>query len=263
MNPVGPVAVQSQPSQEETQRLDDDDVKEDTAPPDPFHNYSEDPDYKIVQRRHPPLSRNDTVFFDPITLKPISVHGPGAFLIPDYDLLQVHPLKFLKTDYETNPEMVAVAPCGRHVVLQQAIRACVPAAITMLALDLGGTPLYDFVLTKNLTSWEMELRMIAAAGFKAHVHRLPGKDSFAKAQILEKLLQKGPGLLHLSHTDLKGHVVVLDALSIQDNKMTWRDPYHGWMITARPSSMLDCVADAFIHFAPVKKSDVGKNLNLA
>jgi hypothetical protein len=223
-------------SQAPTQQLDT--PPEEEEPPKTEEKEVEDDVYKRPERRYPPIRGNDTVFISPGGSY-ISVHGKAVF-VTDGELIAVHPVKPIN-------DVVAVTKDGKHVVLQQAQRSCVPAAITCLALDLGGQPLYHEMRTKNLTSEEMELYFIQKAGFKPVLFQLKG-DSLKKVDALTVLLAQGPGLLHISHDDLKGHVIVLDDLSLQKGTATFRDPYHGWMVTVKIGPFLRWIGERFIQF---------------
>lgn len=225
-------------SQASTQLLDTEPVEEE-EPPKTEEKEIEDDVYKKPERRYPPIRGNDTVFISPGGAY-FSVHGKAVF-VTEAELIAVHPVKPIN-------DCVAVTKNGKHVVLQQAQRSCVPAAITCLALDLGGKPLFHEMRTKNLTSDDTELLFIQKAGFKPIVFELKGDDPFKKADALTGLLAQGSGLLHISHGDLKGHVIVLDDLSLRKGTATFRDPYHGWMVTVKVGPFLRWIGERFIQF---------------
>ena len=137
-----------------------------------------DTKYKIPKRRYAPLSTRDTTIRTPDG-RSQSVHGQGKgkdHFIKSVEILEIIPMKYLPSPYKTQIEelkkfidqlpslpfpeemkggileevsstiksrnrCVAITQEGKHVILQQATRSCVPAAIAMLILDRDGTPI--------------------------------------------------------------------------------------------------------------------------
>jgi len=99
-----------------------------------------------------------------------------------------------------------------------------------------------------LTSDTARIRYIQKAGFVPIKHDLLG-EVVQKARTLECLMRSGPGLLHLNHPSLMSHMVVLDEISLKQERITIRDPYHGYMITVGLFPFLNWVGASFIELA--------------
>ena len=147
--------------------------------------------------------------------------------------------------YTATGKVVAIARNGKHIVWQQAIRSCVATAISMIALDQGKVFLAKEI-TYAVANNDKQLRYIRDAGFKSVVYPLNG-FGVEKAKKLEGIIAKsGPGLLHLHHPDLKSHMVVLDQISLVKDRVTLREPYHGYMISIRLFPFINWIGDEFI-----------------
>ena len=48
------------------------------------------------------------------------------------------------------------------------------------------------------------------------------------------------------HPELKSHVVVLDEISLENGRVTLREPYHGCSMTMRLSSFMDWIGEDLI-----------------
>ncbi|HEY5235016.1 MAG TPA: hypothetical protein VIJ14_02460, partial [Rhabdochlamydiaceae bacterium] len=94
--------------------------------------------YVFPQLRYPPVSPlHDTAYFKP-DLTPVSVHGSEELFVQDEHVLKRHVMRYLDCrPYLAAKKVVAVTRDGKHIVWQQAIRSCVPTAISMIALDRG------------------------------------------------------------------------------------------------------------------------------
>lgn len=194
--------------------------------------------YSIPERRYPPVRSCDTFMGMNADGTYISAHSTVVF-VSLQELIQVHPVK--KID-----EVVSTSEEGKHVILQQAVRSCFPSALTMLALDFKGTPLFDIMATTNITSAERKVHYLKQTGLQFVTHSLSGTPA-QKVETLEQLLTKGrPGILIIEHPDLGGHSVVLDEVSRQKGTATLRDPYHGWMITMRLPPLMTWIGGEFL-----------------
>lgn len=190
-------------------------------------------------------SRCDTAYFD-ADLKPISVHGSQEHFIEEQYILKKHVMRYVDCGpYPATRKVVALARNGKYIIWQQAIRSCVAAAISMIALDRGKVFLAQEI-TRSVASDEKQLRYIRDAGFTPVVHTLRGYG-IEKAKKLEEMIAKsGSGLLHLLHPDLNSHMVVLDEISLAKGRVTLREPYHGYMITIRLFPFINWIGEEFV-----------------
>lgn len=204
--------------------------------------------YFLPQPRCPPVSlQHDTAYFSS-DLTPISAHGYGLF-VQDRYVLKRHVMCYVDCEsYPASSKVVALTKDGKHIVWQQAIRSCVPTAISMIALDRGKVFLAKEI-TYPVTSTQTMFRYIRKAGFEPVVHVLRGA-AIDKVRALEALIaQTGSGLLHLIHPDLKSHMVVLDEISLEKRRVTLREPYHGYMITISLLPFMNWIGEDFIALA--------------
>ena len=182
----------------------------------------------------------------------------SAVFIENHQLLSAEPIRFLPSpfvfadsDYAfinriTNESMLqelteqekkarhalGITANGKHVILQQAIKSCVPTCIAMLALDHGKKPNYELIQTVSLATPEEQERWLKEVGFKVHPMKI-GQDNLKNwPEILFKCLaERGPGILGVCHPDIGNHAVVLDAISPDFRTAMIRDPFHGRMVT--------------------------------
>jgi hypothetical protein len=202
--------------------------------------------YCLPILRYPRVSpRCDTAFFT-ADLKPLSAHGSEERFIEDQYILKKHAMRYIDCGpYPATGKVVAMARNGKYIVWQQAIRSCTAAAISMIALDRGRVFLAQEI-TYAVASNEKQLRYIHDAGFESVVHSLAGLG-VEKAKKLEEIIaESGSGLLHLQHPDLKSHMVVLDEISLDKDRVTLREPYHGYMITVRLFPFINWIGEEFI-----------------
>ena len=203
--------------------------------------------YLLPEMRYPPISlQHDTVIFNE-DMSMRSVHGTGLFMEQDR-ILTKHVMRYIDcSPFPETSKVVAITRAGKHIVWQQAVRSCVPAAISMIALDRGKLFLAREI-SYPLTSDTARIRYIQKAGFVPIKHDLLG-EVVQKARTLECLMRSGPGLLHLNHPSLMSHMVVLDEISLKQERITIRDPYHGYMITVGLFPFLNWVGASFIELA--------------
>ena len=197
------------------------------------------------ERRVPPVSFNhDTAYFN-ADLSLRSVHGT-AFFVEERFVLARRVMRYIDGGpFPAPSKVVAITQEGRHIVWQQGVRSCVPAAISMLALDRGKMFLAEEI-TYAVTNREVQNRYIRKAGFEPKSYPLQG-DPFVKVARLEQILkQTGPGLLHLLHPDLQSHMVVLDEISISRWCVTLREPYQGNMLTIKLYPFFEWIGQEFI-----------------
>ncbi len=205
--------------------------------------------YYLPVLRYPPISdRCDTAYFD-ANLNPISVHGSQEIFIEDRYILKKHVMRYVDCDsFQATKKVVAIARNGKYIVWQQAIRSCAPTVISMIALDRGKLFLAQEI-TYAVTNNEVMIRYIQKAGFQPVVHPIKGNE-VEKVRALETIIARtGPGVLHLSHPDLKSHVVVLDEISLTKGRVTLREPYHGYMITTHLFPFINWIGEEFIELA--------------
>jgi hypothetical protein len=210
--------------------------------------------YLFPEIRFPPVNPcHDTAYFNE-DLTPRSVHGSNELFSEEAFILKKHVMKYLDCNpYPATRKVVAITREGKYIVWQQAIRSCVPAAISMIALDRKRRFLGEEI-TYAVTTGERMLRYIQKAGFEPIKHSLQG-NSFDKVKTLEQLIAKlGPGLLHLDHPELKSHLVVLDEISLERWCATLREPYHGYMVTVKLFPFMEWIGEEFIECSDQKSS---------
>lgn len=181
-----------------------------------------------------------------------------AIFVTNEEIVKVHPIKFLpnspfvvkdtprlkrwleKTEDETvwssilattkkQAYAIAVTEGGKHVILQQAVKSCVPTCMAMLILDRGEKPNYEAIKTTNLANTERAIGWAKEAQLECQVNKIPQENVI---EVLSKYLaEKGPGMLSIDHPTIDGHVIILDEISIEKNEAVIRDSFHGWMVT--------------------------------
>lgn len=209
----------------------------------------EEEGYVFPELRSPPISKRcDTVYLD-INLTTVSVHGPVGVFAEEKSIIKKYPVRYIDCGpYKEKDKVVAVTKTGKHVVWQQAIRSCVPTAISMIALDRQKTFLAR-ELRYGVTGNGQEIVYMKKAGFQPIRHELRGLF-YEKVQTLQKLLLKtGPGILHLIHPELGSHVCVLDEISWEALQATVRDSIKGEMITIRLFPFAQWIGSEFFELA--------------
>lgn len=231
---------------------------EETPPTQPFEvdspisSVEEGDGFVFPELRYPPVSpRHDTSFFNSDMSEIRSQHGSSELFIGEEFILKRHVMRYIDcTPFPATAKVVAITRDGRHIVWQQAIRSCVPAAISMLALDRGKTFLAEEI-AYPVTNNEVMLKYIRKAGFEQKRYALTGPFSEKLEKLQQIIAETGPGLLHLNHPDLESHMIVLDEIS--SGRMTVRDPYHGNMLTIKLYPFVEYV-DEFIALSEPEQS---------
>jgi hypothetical protein len=139
---------------------------------------------------------------------------------------------------------------GKHVLMQQASRSCVPTAAAMLILDHKKEPDLKAVRITNLANSEDAEAWIKKAGLSSILSKVP-KENVSQFLAL-KLKENGPGVLSISHPLLFNHVVVLDDISFEKNEVTVRDPFCGAMVTVQLNIFMQWVS-SLDYFLQVKE----------
>lgn len=195
--------------------------------------------------------------------------------ITETEIIKVHPIRFLsqspfantsdknlkfyskiKDDnpmweslfHSYNKQLLAIAVTenGKHVILQQSVRSCVPTCVGMLALDHRKTPNYEKMIFTDLANLEEGMQWIKEAGLVPHVTSIHSYQE-DKAEVLAKCLKEyGPGILSIKHPVIGGHVIVLDEISKADNTATIRDSFHGWVLTIKLDLLLQWTDNYFL-----------------
>ena len=222
---------------------------------------SEIPDFKsrtyakTLVRKEPPLSLIDTCVFTEDGL-PASVHGTGLKSFSDKDIVHVHKshsdtvlAEHLQVQTDIPSDDIQVIN-GKHVLLQQAQRSCVPTACAMLLLDHGKIPDYSSVYLTNLATDKEQQSWLEKGGCKVckTVLKREYRD-FEIIELLQFLLKKnGPGILSIDSKTIGGHAIILD--KIMGDQAIIRDPCHGWMISITLSALLEYMGGSFIQILP-------------
>jgi hypothetical protein len=148
----------------------------------------------------------------------------------------------LEKETEKAEKAISITREGKHVILQQALRSCVPTCVGMLVLDHGKIPNYFDIANADLANEQLAEMWFKEAGLASKCSYLDRK----KTTLVQSLNNHGPGILSINHPDVGGHVIILDEISIQKQTATIRDPFHGWMITVRLQSLLKYAGGYFL-----------------
>ncbi len=184
-----------------------------------------------------------------------------AIFITSEEIIQVHPMSFLtnspfikvkieqnKNIYSQNSKFVilqdsllssqekkehaiAITKNCKHVILQQAVKSCVPTCVAMLLLDRGKIPNYDALKSSCLANTEQVTKWINDAQLVSRLSLVPLKNFIDF--LSNCLAENGPGMLEIYHPVIAGHAVILDKISTERNEAVIRDSFHGWMVTIK------------------------------
>ncbi len=139
--------------------------------------------------------------------------------------------------------MLAITREGKHLLLQQAARSCVPTAIAMLALDAGKNIDFSEVFVDRGRTDDEKIDLIKAAGLTPLVVDHCGESEEERMKFLQSRIEEyGPALLVVVDRLVGGHTIILDKVSIEEGRATIRDPLHGWMIDVELSSLSKMIA---------------------
>lgn len=136
---------------------------------------------------------------------------------------------------------IAVTETGKYVILQQAVKSCVPTCVGMLVLDHGKKPDYDAIKLTNLANKEAAMEWIRNAGLTPQLTELSNTQDNITDVLVECLAKNGSGILSINHPNIGGHVIVLDEISKSENTATIRDSFHGWALTIKLDSLLSWI----------------------
>lgn len=212
---------------------------------DQTNSHTLNPQKSIVQtRKYPLVGQNNTFIHKPG--EPYkSPHGQGI-LFRDDQILEKEEIirsshltyneedreairvtnKIFKIDVKDNID-VYFTIYNKPIIQQQATRGCTAAATAMLILERGGPVDTHRILNTNLAESKVEIpQWIREAGLNSIV-----TDLDDKLETLQKLIQTNGSAIVSIDSDLGGHVVVVDNISEDLDKVRLRDPYHGWEIT--------------------------------
>ncbi len=214
--------------------------------------------------------------FEIIVLKSITYAVFSTHFITDEQIVNVHPMRVLPnspfiirqdatkeerylTALDKHPHLwekvltataksidaVAITEQGRHVILQQAAKSCGPSCAAMLILDHGKKPNYDTIRNISLSNTDRVARWIEDAGLQSKTTDLSVEKDRVGA-LIKCLNADGPGVLSIRHDEIGGHFIVLDAISVDDNTATIRDPCHGWALTMKLDVLIPWIRPYFI-----------------
>jgi hypothetical protein len=217
---------------------------------------------KIVAKA--PLEQEEKEGEDPYILYDITKRSPpfsvvdtrqkiirkSSFIPPNMKevLKVVHPLFFAQIG-DLPKEAHGIARNGKHVLLQQAQNSSIPTACAMLALDHNKVAdLQATIMTFRATEKDA-IKWIEKAKLKPILTHVP--DLIPAQFLAGKLQEQGSGILFLDHPSLFGHVVVLDAISLQKKEAIIRDPFHGAMLTVQLDILIEWVQSSY--FLQVKE----------
>ncbi len=158
-----------------------------------------------------------------------------AVFITEAEILKIHPMRFLRRspfvmkidpmseryfeELDDNDPIwksifdstsirlhaIGLTESGKHVILQQAVKSCVPSCVAMLVLDHGKMPDYKTIKFTNLANQEEAIAWVRAAGLNPQMTII--KDLENAANILNESIQKyGSGVLSINHPKISGHV---------------------------------------------------------
>lgn len=212
--------------------------------------------YKKYVRRFPPRSIDE-----------IRGQHRSEFFIAEEEIVLVHPMRcirpspYWKHTQRTNREdqtfndnhsglpptlrneiidswvahlnAIAQTEDGKHVILQQSTRSCVPTAIFMLILDAGKIPAnYSLSTATNVCTLETGKQLLQQVKLHSILRPLSAQQdplSCLEAYILEY----GSGVLEIKDPTMGDHVIVVDAINPTNRTAQIRDSFHGWALTIR------------------------------
>lgn len=188
-----------------------------------------------------------------------------TIFITDKEIIKVHPIQFLRhspfveeyaskvnsevdsvnADYSEiiermTKQIYAIGQTqeGKHVILQQGSKTCFPTCVGMLLLDHGKTPNYRAIQQMNLARENDAMDLIELTELEPILTTFNTQNKLAVLEILMECLERnGPGILTITHPVIKGHAIILDELSKESNRAIIRDPFHGWMLTIKISTL--------------------------
>lgn len=205
--------------------------------------------------------------------------------IRDDEILKVHPIRFLRESpfvqfldlggddleigsmkpekyekylklFETSLQeidkavhAIGVTERGEHVLLQQAVKSCVPTCIGMLLLDRGKTPNYGAIVNTHLSKIEESISWVKEAGLRPIVTEL--SESSAVETLKQCLQTEGPGMLSVSNETIGYHVIILDA--IEGDTARIREPFHGWSLTIKLDALIPQIGAKFVQICRSEK----------
>ena len=170
-------------------------------------------------RQYPPISASDTVRY--VKGKPQSVHGQIT-VFNDDEIIEVCPISESKT---INDVKITFTQEGHKAVIQQqATRGCTAAAATMLMVDHGKDPDSQYLSLTNLGDESSMAQAIQKAGLMPRVQKVQNN----LRSLRDAITKHGPAVVGIQEGG--SHVVVVDEISENLDKVRLRDPYHGWAI---------------------------------
>lgn len=193
------------------------------------------------QRRYPPLARCDTCIFtrdaQGNVIPKESVHGTGN-CFKDAEIVIHHPVirKVVLPRENPGKEVYAefVRDDNKAIIQQQATRGCTAAVAAMLIKDQGGDVDIASLEERNLGTNEDIKEYIRTAGFEP----IDFGNSRDLQELRKNLLKNGSGIVSITDPEIGGHVIVVDEVSADLQRVRLRDPYHGWKITVTSEAFL-------------------------
>ncbi|MCC7005722.1 MAG: hypothetical protein IT497_03625 [Ottowia sp.] len=112
----------------------------------------------------------------------------------------------------------------KSVIMQQATRGCTAAVTTMLICDEGGELNPTLLSERNIGTQQDMIADFHQAGFGAVL-----TNNSDLSALLHAVQKNGPAIVSCDSGN-GGHVVIVDAVDINQGVLTIRDPAHGWMV---------------------------------
>lgn len=188
--------------------------------------------------------------------------------IKDEEIIGIHPMRFLRNSPFVNKvdlspgqhpkelddiiwnslfegldkqlHAIGVTEDGRHVILQQAVKSCVPSCVAMLVLDQRKTPNYEAIRMVSCATLERAIEWVEAAELVPVLTTI--KEYEHPINTFQEAIQKnGPGVLQIIHPLIGGHAIILDEISTKTHSAIIRDPFHGWSVTIRLELLLSWI----------------------
>ncbi|MBX7149680.1 hypothetical protein K1X76_11455 [bacterium] len=180
-------------------------------------------------REYPPLGRNDTVLFNVHTLEARSIRADKAF-IRDDEILDYEAWPALH-DRNINGVFYGITSDGRHVIHQASKRGCVMTCALMLALDHRISVDQNTLLNATLTNEQTAIQYFQDLGVTTYFNEIV---EIKKLEVL--ITENGAAMVGIGG-EIGGHEIIVDYLSLRQNRAIIRDPYHGWSITISADSL--------------------------
>ncbi len=150
--------------------------------------------------------------------------------LPDNVLIDIEECQSTRLHVDDNSIIIGIYPDGKTMIQQQAVRGCGAACAAMLIEDHGKTSNAKSIKETNLATDKKLLGWLQQAGLKGRTAKVN-----ATIKDIESFINQY-GSIAVTVYGIGLHEIIID--SIQANRATIRDPFHGWRITIGADELL-------------------------